>query len=123
MKHPIEEMNKNQEEFLRKLPEDQKAFAAQIFRIGNATYHYHNNAKELEPTEQDFEEWLEGLPSQVREDFKNRGLEDCKGVLSFTRYVNEKNDIGMEAWMKDHLSKEDWEVFISTKNKTNENKH
>ncbi len=115
MKHPIEQMNINQEEFLKNLSPEERNFHAQIFRIGNAAYCYHNDAQDLQPTEQDFNEWIEGLPEQVKENFKNRGFDDCKGVLSFTRYVNEKNDIGMEAWMKEHLAEEDFKVFISGK--------
>jgi hypothetical protein len=110
MKHPIEQMNINQEEFLKDLPQKEREFHAQLFRIGNAAYCYHSRAIELEPTEEDFNEWVEGLPEQIKSDFKNRGFEDCKGVLSFTRYVNEKNDIGMDKWMKENLSKEDYEA-------------
>lgn len=111
MKHPLKQMNINQEEFLKKLPAEQREQHKQMFRIGNAAYCYHNGAEELEPTENDFKEWIEGLPEPIKADMKNRGFEGCKGILSFTRYVNEKNDIGMDLWMKEHLSEEDYTVY------------
>ena len=115
MKHPIEKMNRNQENFLNTLPEGERADNAQIFRIGNAAYCYHNQAKDFEPTEKDFQEWTDWLPEPIKTDMSNRGFENCKSVLSFSRYVNEKNDIGMELWMKEHLSKEDFEMYLSGK--------
>jgi len=30
---------------------------------------------------------------------KNKGFESCKTVLPFTRYVNEKNDLGLEEFV------------------------
>lgn len=113
MKHPIKEMNINQEEFISFLPEDQKEKHRQAFRIGNACYIYHQSAEKLEPTKEDFKEWLEGLPTQPRKDFERKGFENCLGVLSFTRYVNEKNDIGLDTWLQKHLSQEDYKMWIS----------
>lgn len=51
------------------------------------------------------------LPEDVRSYMKNKGFELCKGVLSFTRYVMEKNDIGMDEWMKNHLSEDDYNEY------------
>ncbi len=119
MKHPIEEMNINQEEFINELPPEEREYHKQLFRIGNAAYCYHNGAKEFEPTEADFEQWLEGLPDLVKVDMKNKGFKGCRGILSFTRYVNEKNDIGMDQWMKEHLSQQDYAVYKSGKRKNN----
>ena len=32
-------------------------------------------------------------------------------MVPFTRYVNERTDIGMDEWMKDHLSSEDYKNY------------
>lgn len=111
MKHPNKEQQDNQKKFLAKLPKDQREEHAQLFRFGNASYIYHQEAEELEPTETDFEEWLTGLPENIRSDMRNRGFESCKGIISFTRYVMEKNDIGMDEWMKQHLSESDYKEY------------
>ena len=114
MKHPNKEQRENQKKFLAKLPEEQRENHARLFRIGNATYIYHQQAKELEPTKTDFDMWLTGLPKNIRTDMKIKGFELCKGVLSFTRYVMEKNDIGMEEWLKQNLSKDDYNEYRKT---------
>jgi hypothetical protein len=111
MKHPNKEQQKNQEAFLLKLPKEEREEHARLFRFGNAAYIYHQEAENLEPTETDFKEWLTGLPENMRNDMKNKGFESCKSVLSFSRYVMEKNDIGMEEWMKKHLSKDDYNEY------------
>ncbi len=68
MRHPIEECNQNQTAILATLPEDNREWMARMFRIGNATYHYYNRAKELavfdtgdQPAQSrgDLLEWLE----------------------------------------------------------------
>lgn len=111
MEHPEKKQRENQAKFLAELPEDQREEHARLFRFGNASYIYHLEAENQEPTETDFEEWLTGLPDNIRNDMKIRGLDSCKGVLSFTRYVMEKNDIGMEQWMKEHLGESDYNEY------------
>ena len=63
---------------------------------------------------EDFEIWLTGLPENIRNDMKIKGFELCKGVLSFTRYIMEKNDIGMEEWLKNNLTKEDYNEYCKS---------
>lgn len=105
MKHPNKKQQENQAKFLAELPEDQREEHARLFRFGNAAYIYHLEADKLEPTEKDFEEWLTGLPENVQRDMEIQGFELCKGILSFSRYVMEKNNIGMDEWMQQHLTK------------------
>lgn len=107
MEHPNKEQRENQKKFIAQLPEEQREEHARLFRFGNAAYIYHQEANSFEPTKTDFEEWLIGLPENVQNDMKIKGFESCKGVFSFTRYVMEKNDVGMELWMEQHLSEKD----------------
>lgn len=111
MEHPNKKQQENQAKLLSQLPEEEREEHARLFRFGNAAYIYHRLADELEPTEEDFNEWLEGLPKNIRRDMEIQGFELCKGILSFTRYVMEKNDIGMEKWMKKHLSASDYKAY------------
>lgn len=111
MEHPNKEQRENQANFLKSIPKEEREEHARLFRFGNASCAYHLEAEQLEPTETDFKEWLEGLPENVRKDMEIRGFELCKGVVSFTRYVMEKNDIGMSEWMKQHLSESDYKEY------------
>jgi hypothetical protein len=60
-------------------------------------------ARQFIPTLKDFEEWLEGSPDNLRHDMQQRVFEAYKGIFSFTRQVNENNDIGLEAYIRLHL--------------------
>ena len=111
MEHPNKEQRENQAKLLAELPEGEREEYALMFRFGNASYAYHRQAEDQEPTELDFKEWLEGLPENVREDMEKRGFDSCRGVVSFTRYVMEKNDIGMEEWMESHLGEADYRAY------------
>ena len=111
MQHPNKEQREVQAKFLAQLPNEQRQQHARLFRFGNASYIYHKESAVLHPTEADFEEWLIALPEDLQSYMKNKGFELCKGVLSFTRYVMEKNDIGMDEWMKNHLSEDDYKEY------------
>lgn len=100
VKHPLPHCNMQQEELIANCPEDQRRYHILLFNHGNASYRYHNAAKDANPTRTDYEEWLEGLPANIRAHMEKSGFEYCKTVLSFTRYVNEKNDLGMDEYVK-----------------------
>lgn len=73
VKHPVPHCNTAQEATLKQLPEDQRRFQELFFSYGNATYRYHQLATEHEPTHQDYEEWLEGLPENIAKDIQRHG--------------------------------------------------
>lgn len=110
VKHPIEENNLKQEKFIKNLEdESDKNVHSLLFAFGNATYLYHNLA--FEATEADYKEWLEGLGEPISNDMKNKGFEACKSIVSFTRYVREKNDVGLEEFLKQKMGKIDYKKF------------
>ena len=63
---------------------------------------------EAEPAPQHFEDWLNSLEEPMKGSFRERGFEACKGVLSFRRFVAERNNLDMDAYMRQHLSAEDY---------------
>ncbi|GEO05527.1 hypothetical protein AAE02nite_31910 [Adhaeribacter aerolatus] len=113
VKHPDESCNQIQETFLAKCPAEERRFHELLFTHGNISYRYHQEAKEFNPTVKDFEEWLEGLPENMRHDMQQRGFEACKGILSFTRYVNEKNDIGLDEYVRQQMGSADFAEYQS----------
>ncbi|WP_162055797.1 hypothetical protein [Pontibacter pamirensis] len=40
-----------------------------------------------------------------------KGFERCRTVLSFTRYVNEKNDVGQEEYVRGLMGEEEYEEY------------
>jgi hypothetical protein len=114
MKHPLKKCQKSQAEFLSKCPPEERAMHEYIFRVGNATYIYHQLAdKEVDEKTQRkyYEEWLEGLPKNISKDMQKKGFKICKTNLSFTRYINERTDVGMDEWMRNHISEEDYKKW------------
>ncbi|MGK7397313.1 MAG: hypothetical protein ACNS62_22240, partial [Candidatus Cyclobacteriaceae bacterium M3_2C_046] len=95
VKHPLEKYNKSQENIINSCPADQKRYHELIFSYGNAAYRYHQlNQNNI--TKEDWLEWLEGLETKFRDEMQKQGFSKTKNILSFTRYINEKRDIGQE---------------------------
>jgi hypothetical protein len=112
--HPLpnspEPYTDNQKEFLAQLEEPQRSFHARLLRIGNVSMRYmSNDGEDFDPTEEDFENWLSGLPDYMQEDFRAAGLEKSKGALPFRRFYMEYHHEGLDEYLKRHLSTEDYE--------------
>ena len=59
-----------------------------------------------------FEEYLDGLPNeQVNAGERTRGLEAVKRSWPFRRYVLERNDFGMDEFMRLNLSEDDYTFY------------
>lgn len=111
VKHPIEECNVKQRGFIDNIPDSDKESHSLLFSYGNACYLYHN--LEIDPTEQDYKEWLSGLNGNFKKDMEIKGFDACRGILSFTRYVREKNDIGMEEFIRQKMGEETYQKYKS----------
>lgn len=111
VKHPIELYNRQQNAAIDQLPGELQRYHELLFSYGNAAYRYHATAKEFHPTQIDYQEWLEGLPSHIAKDMKAKGFEECKTIVSFLRYVMEKNDIGMEAFVRDLMGDKEYQEY------------
>ena len=62
-----------------------------------------------------FEEFLDGLPNDnIRTIERARGLEEAKRSWPFRRYVLERNDVGMDEFMRLNLSAEDYAYYVET---------
>lgn len=109
VKHPLEQCNAQQEILINSLPDDQKDFHSLFFSHGNAAYHYYN--LQIDPTEEDYDDWLQGLEGNLKIEMQKRGFEYCKGILSFSRYVREKRDIGLEDFLLNMMGPEDYEKY------------
>lgn len=110
VKHPFKENNEKQEKFMKEVPEKDRDYHALLFSYGNASYIYHN--LDIEPTEQDYKEWLEGLEEgNFKKDMENKGFDSCRRILSFTRYVREKHDIGMDEFVRKEMGEETYKKY------------
>ncbi|MCC9167878.1 hypothetical protein [Pontibacter harenae] len=101
----------DQQAFLDACPPEDRRFHELMFTYGNIVYRYHQQSQEFEPSEEDYLEWLEGLPENVQRHMRQLGFEKCRSVLSFTRYVLEKNDVGQEEYVRQHMDSEDYAAY------------
>lgn len=111
MQHPNKKQREHQAKILAELPKEEREERARLFRFVNASFIYHTKAEALKPTETDFKEWLTGLPEDTKINMETIGFALGKDNIFFHRYVLEKNDIGMEEWMQNHLSGDDYNEY------------
>ena len=106
-RHPQPRLHEQQVQALQQLPEKERAAHAQLLRLGNAAYRYHQLA-DGHLTEADFQHWLAGLPPRMRQAMTAAGFEAANSSWAFRRHVLERRDLGYAAFMKQHLSAPDW---------------
>ena len=107
VKHPSKEIQDRQEKLLASLDEKERTQHALLFNFGNAAYRYHS----IEPTQDEYEQWLEGLPDNIRIHSKSLGFEGNKNSFPLRRFANEMRDRGMEEYMKNLLKPQDYEAW------------
>lgn len=113
VKHPLEECNINQENFINSLSEPERRSKSLMFSHGNAAYRYHHRGAELS-NKLDFEEWIEGLEDGAfKRDMRAKGFEQCKTVMGFTRHVQERNDSGFNKFVETLMGTEDYKEYMS----------
>lgn len=113
VKHPLEHCNEAQEDFLMRSPQELRRINELIFSYANATYRYHHAASEQQPTHQDYEEWLEGLPDNIASDMAAKGFEECRAIPSFIRYVKEKHAVGQDEYVRGLMGDEEYQEYKS----------
>jgi hypothetical protein len=86
-----------------------------LLRIGRATTDYYKQLNRNELTDKDFNLWIESLEEPMRSSFKNKGLDNCRGVLNFQRFILELQDIGLDEYLKNNLTEEDFSYWIANK--------
>ena len=106
-RHPLDQYHQSQLAFLATLPPAQRADHARLFRLGNASYRYQQQAAG-EVTEDDFRDWLAGLPEKMRVVMARDGFEASKNSWPLRRHALERRDLGQDAFLQAILSPEDW---------------
>ncbi|TPG59483.1 hypothetical protein [Hymenobacter nivis] len=105
-RHPLDQYHPSQLEFLAALPEAQRACHARLFRLGNASHRYQQQAAGA-VTEDDVRHWLAGLPEKVRLAMERDGFEAGKNSLPRRRHARARRDLGPGAFLQAILSPED----------------
>lgn len=80
------------------------------FRYGKAISGYYS-LPECVPTEQNFKEWIDSLQEPMKSAFKKQGFDSCKGVLNYRRFILESADIGLDEYLRNNMSSEDYQYY------------
>ena len=79
-----------------------------LIRIGRIVNSYYSQLKAMEVIDEvDFNLWIDSLQEPMRTHFKTEGLEKCRGVLNFQRFILELRDKGLEEYLDETLTEED----------------
>lgn len=79
-----------------------------LIRIGKIVNKYYCQLKTMELVDQvDFDLWIDSLQEPMRSHFKSEGLEKCRRVLNFRRFILERGDNGLEEYLCTALTDED----------------
>ena len=81
--------------------------------LGEITRAYYSQTTEGDYTEETFKLWLDSLSPKIREYFKSKGLKECRGVLNYQRFVLELRDTGLDEYLKDKLTPDQYERYKS----------
>jgi len=106
-RHPHPRLHEQQVQALQQLPEAERAEHAQLLRVGNAAYRYHQLA-DGQLMEADFQHWVAGLPPRMRQAMTTAGFAAAGSNWAFRRHLLERRDMGYAAFMQQLLAAEDW---------------
>lgn len=76
-------------------------------RISKIINEYYKQLNRDELTDKDFKLWIESLLEPMRGAFRKQGLDNCRGVLNFQRFILELQDKGLDEYMRENLTEED----------------
>ena len=79
-----------------------------LIRIGHIFTAYYKQLNPQDLTEDNFRLWIEGLHDPMKTVFTKKGLQDCRGVVAFQRFILELQDNGLEEYLKKELTEEDY---------------
>ena len=84
-------------------------------RIVQTITAYYSQLKAQEITETQFSLWIESLQEPMRTSFKAKGLGYCRGVLNLQRFILELQDKGLEEYLKNELTEDEYKLYTSLK--------
>ncbi|MFD3002618.1 hypothetical protein ACFS7Z_19765 [Pontibacter toksunensis] len=111
VKHPEPSRNTAQEIIIKQFPEEERRLHELFFSYNNASYIYHLEPPEQEPTHLDYEEWLAELSEPIRKALEIRGVEECRLLPDFIRYINEKRDLEEEEFICSLMGRENYQEY------------
>ena len=76
-------------------------------KIALLTTSYYSQLSENDYTEDNYKLWIESLKEPMKSHFKTKGLQKCKGVLNFQRFLLELKDKNLDEYIRQRLTNEE----------------
>lgn len=105
--HPDPEVQRAQCDIIQEAPEGRRGFLAFAYRTRNVLVHYYGS-RLAEPTREDFDSWLKLLSEADRRYAVRQGFEVMRWEAGLRRIAAELNDVGLDAYMQESVSSEDY---------------
>jgi len=84
-----------------------------LLRIAKVNTEYYKQLNSEELTQEEFKLWIDSLKEPMRGAFNKKGLQDCRGVLNFQRFILELRDLGLQEYLKNNLTEEEMSYWIA----------
>ena len=77
-------------------------------KIALLTTSYYSQLSENDYTENNYKLWIESLKEPMKSHFKDKGFQNCKGVVNFQRFILELKDESLDEYIKQRLTNEEY---------------
>jgi len=77
-------------------------------RIGEAISSYYNLINNFKPAKNEYLMWIESLREPMKTECERKGYKYCTEHMNFVRFYLELHDYGMNDYMRENLSEEDY---------------
>lgn len=62
-------------------------------------------------TQEEYSLWIDSLQEPMKKHFKGLGIEGCRGVLNFQRFILELRETPLDEFLQERLSPEDYRAY------------
>jgi hypothetical protein len=84
-----------------------------MITIGRVVRGYYDQLTAKDLTKHDFDLWIDSLSDPIRSHFKAKGLDGCRDVLNFQRFILETQDRELSEYLKERLTEEDFNYWTA----------
>ena len=62
-------------------------------------------------TQEEYKLWIDSLQEPMRGHFKDKGIDNCRGVLNLQRFILELRDYPLEDYLRERLTEEEYRAY------------
>ncbi|SDM72015.1 hypothetical protein SAMN05421823_1217 [Catalinimonas alkaloidigena] len=113
VKHPDPDCHQEQVALFALAPSHERARRALVFTLSNLKVRYLHRTVSYDPTLKDYYAWLAELSAPLRTHMSSLGWEGCQDQPTFQHFVQQRHDLTLDDYLRQHLSEEDYHTSLS----------